>query len=132
MRRLHNIGRLFTGTTAGVIEKAAIICDDDEHIAWCGREGDEPRDLLGYVAHDEDCGGGLVTAGLIDAHAHPLYAGNRMAEVAMRSAGASYSDVAKAGGGIVATVEATREASPEALEDATALRLKRWLEGGAT
>ena len=132
MRRLHNIGRLFTGTAAGVIEKAAIICDDDEHIAWYGREGEEPRDLLGYVAHDEDCGGGLVTAGLIDAHAHPVYAGNRMPEVAMRSAGASYEEVAKAGGGIVATVKATRAVTPEALEQATANRLQRWLEGGAT
>ncbi len=132
MRRLHNIGRLFTGTETGVIEKAAIICDDDEHIAWCGREGDEPRDLLGYVAHDDDCGGGLVTAGLIDAHTHPVYAGNRMAEVAMRSAGASYEEIAKAGGGIVATVKATRESSPAALAQATANRLRRWLEGGAT
>src|SRR5229473_5877726 len=132
MRRLHNIGRLFTGTQAGVIEKAAIICDDEEHIAWCGREGEEPRDLLGYVAHEEDCGGGLVTAGLIDAHTHPVYAGNRMAEVAMRSAGASYEAVAKAGGGIVATVNATRAASADALEQATAARLRRWLEGGAT
>jgi imidazolonepropionase len=132
LRRLYNIGRLFTGTRAGVIEKAAVICDDDEHIAWCGREGEEPRDLLGYVAHDEDCGGGLVTAGLIDAHTHPVYAGNRMAEVAMRSAGASYEDVAKAGGGIVATVKATRAASSEALGQATAQRLRRWLEGGAT
>ena len=132
MRRLYNIGRLLTGTKAGVIEKAAVICDDDEHIAWCGREGEEPRDLLGYVAHDEDCGGGLVTAGLIDAHTHPVYAGNRMAEVAMRSAGASYEDVAKAGGGIVATVKATRAASSEALGQATAQRLRRWLEGGAT
>ena len=120
MRRLHNIGRLFTGTQAGVIEKAAIICDDDEHIAWCGRDGEEPLDLLGYVAHEEDCGGGLVTAGLIDAHTHPVYAGNRMAEVAMRSAGASYETVAKAGGGIVATVKATRAASADALEQATA------------
>jgi imidazolonepropionase len=132
LRRLYNIGRLFTGTRAGVIEKAAVICDDDEHIAWCGREGEEPRDLLGYVAQDEDCGGGLVTAGLIDAHTHPVYAGNRMAEVAMRSAGASYEDVAKAGGGIVATVKATRAASSEALGQATAQRLRRWLEGGAT
>lgn len=132
MRRLHNIGRLFTGTEAGVIEKAAVICDFDEHIAWCGREGDEPRDLLGYVAYDDDCGGGLVTAGLIDAHTHPLYAGNRMAEVAMRSAGASYEEVAKAGGGIAATVKATREATPAALEQNTAQRLRRWLEGGAT
>jgi imidazolonepropionase len=132
MRRLHNIGRLFTGTTAGVIEKAAIICDDDEHIAWCGREGGEPRDLLGYVAHDEDCGGGLVTAGFIDAHTHPVYAGNRMAEVAMRSAGASYEEVARAGGGIVASVKATRAARPEDLEQATAARLRLWLGGGAT
>ena len=132
MRRLHNIGRLFTGTQAGVIEKASIICDDDEHIAWCGREGDEPRDLLGYVAHDEDCGGGLVTAGLVDAHTHPVYAGNRMAEVAMRTAGASYEEIAKAGGGIVATVEATRRAPIADLEQATGQRLRKWLEGGAT
>ncbi|HSS94444.1 MAG TPA: imidazolonepropionase [Candidatus Dormibacteraeota bacterium] len=132
MRRLHNIGRLFTGTNTGVIESAAIICDDDEHIAWCGRQGTEPLDLLGYVAHEEDCGGGLVTAGLVDAHTHPVYAGNRMAEIAMRSAGATYEDVANAGGGIVATVKATREAAPEALERATATRLRRWLEGGAT
>jgi imidazolonepropionase len=131
MRRLHNIGRLFTGTTAGVIERAALIIDD-ERIAWCGRESDEPFDLLGYVSDDEDCGGALMTAGLIDAHSHPLYAGNRMAEVAMRSAGASYEEVAKAGGGIVATVKATREATSTALEQTTAQRLRRWLEGGAT
>lgn len=131
MRRLTNIGRLFTGTPAGVIERASVIVDD-ERIAWCGREGDEPIELLGYVSEDEDCGGGLVTAGLIDAHTHPVYAGDRMAEVAMRTAGASYSDIANSGGGIVATVRATRAASSEALEQGTALRLKRWLEGGAT
>jgi imidazolonepropionase len=131
MRRLTKIGRLFTGTPAGVIEKASVIVDD-ERIAWCGREGAEPIDLLGYVSEDEDCGGGLVTAGLIDAHTHPVYAGDRMAEVAMRTAGASYSEVAKAGGGIRATVKATREAAPEALEKATGQRLARWLEGGAT
>jgi imidazolonepropionase len=131
LRRLTNIGRLFTGTPAGVIEKAAVIIDD-ERIAWCGREGDEPLELMGYVSEDEDCGGGLVTAGLIDAHTHPVYAGDRMAEVAMRTAGASYTDVAKAGGGIRATVTATRAAAPAALEESTALRLAHWLEGGAT
>jgi imidazolonepropionase len=131
LRRLTNIGRLFTGTRAGVIEKAAVIIDD-ERIAWCGREGDEPLELMGYVSEDEDCDGGLVTAGLIDAHTHPVYAGDRMAEVAMRTAGASYTDVAKAGGGIRATVTATRAAAPAALEESTALRLARWLEGGAT
>jgi imidazolonepropionase len=131
VRRLHNIGRLFTGSPAGVIEHAAVIVAD-ELIAWCGRDGEEPIELLGYVSEDEDCDGRLMTAGLIDAHTHPLYAGNRMAEVAMRSAGASYDEVAKAGGGIVATVKATREATPAALEQATAQRLRRWFEGGAT
>jgi len=131
MRRLTNIGRLFTGTPSGVIEKASVIVDD-EHIAWCGRQGDEPLELMGYVSEDEDCSGGLVTAGLIDAHTHPVYAGDRMAEVAMRTAGASYLDIAKAGGGIVATVKATRAEPLESLESGAATRLKKWFEGGAT
>jgi imidazolonepropionase len=131
MRRLRNIGRLFTGTPAGVIDDAAIISDGEE-IAWCGKHGDEPRGLMESVTEEHDCEGGLVTAGLIDAHTHPVYAGDRMAEVAMRTAGASYEAVAKAGGGIRATVTATRSEDVDALEQATARRLWSWLEGGAT
>src|SRR5258707_7873266 len=131
MRRLTRIGRLFTGTPAGVIEKASVIVDE-ERIAWCGREGDEPIELMGYVSEDEDCGGGLMTAGLIDAHTHPVYAGDRMAEVAMRTAGASYADVGKAGGGIRASVRATRAETISELEQSTARRLWAWPEGGAT
>jgi imidazolonepropionase len=131
VRRLRNIGRLFTGTAAGVIEDAAVICDG-EQIAWCGKHGDEPRELLESVTEEDDCANGLVTAGLIDAHTHPVYAGDRMQEVAMRSSGASYEEVAKAGGGIKATVIATRKAPISALEQATARRLRLWLDGGAT
>jgi len=131
MRRLRNIGRLFTGTPAGVIDDAAVICDGEE-IAWCGKHGDEPRGLMESVTEEHDCEGGLVTAGLIDAHTHPVYAGDRMAEVAMRTAGASYEAVAKASGGIRATVTATRAEDIDALEQATARRLWSWLEGGAT
>jgi len=131
MKRLRNIGRLFTGTPSGVIDDAAVICDGDE-IAWCGKHGDEPRALMESVTEEHDCQGGLVTAGLIDAHTHPVYAGDRMAEVAMRTAGASYEAVAKAGGGIRATVTATRSEEIDALEQATARRLWSWLEGGAT
>jgi imidazolonepropionase len=131
VRRLRNIGRLFTGTPAGVIEDASVICDG-EQIAWCGRHGDEPRQLMESVTDEHDCEGGLVTAGLIDAHTHPVYAGDRMAEVAMRSAGATYSEVAKAGGGIRASVAATRAEPIDHLEQATARRLWSWLEGGAT
>lgn len=131
MRRLRNIGRLFTGTAAGVIQDAAVICDG-EVIAWCGKHGDEPRELLEAVIDEDDCAGGLVTAGLIDAHTHPVYAGDRMAEVAMRTAGASYEELAKAGGGIRATVNATRAEPVSGLEQDTARRLWTWLEGGAT
>jgi imidazolonepropionase len=131
VKRLRNIGRLFTGTPAGVIEDAAVILDG-EQIAWVGRHRDEPRELMESVTDEDDCAGGLVTAGLIDAHTHPVYAGDRMAEVAMRSAGASYTEVAKAGGGIRATVTATRAQSTSELEEATARRLWSWLEGGAT
>jgi imidazolonepropionase len=131
MRRLRNIGRLFTGTSVGVIEDAAVICDGDK-IAWCGPHGQEPHELMEAVSEDDDCAGGLVTAGLIDAHTHPVYAGDRMPEVAMRTAGASYEQVAKAGGGIRATVLATRAEPISALEQSTARRLWAWLEGGTT
>src|SRR5256884_9870784 len=131
MNRPGHTGRLVPGSAAGVIERGAVICDG-ERIAWCGKLGDEPRELMESVTEDHDCANGLVTAGLVDAHTHPVYAGDRMREVAMRSAGASYEEVAKAGGGIKATVKATREEPVSALEQATARRLWSWLEGGAT
>ncbi len=131
MRRLRNIGRLFTGTSAGVIQGAAVIVDG-ESIAWCGKDGDEPHALLEAVTDEDDCAGGLVTAGLVDAHTHPVYAGDRMAEVAMRTAGASYEEIARAGGGIRATVNATRAEPARALEQDTARRLRTWFQGGAT
>ena len=131
MNRLRNIGRLFTGTPAGVIEDAAVILMGEE-IVWCGKHGEEPHELMESLTDEHDCEGGLVTAGLIDAHTHPVYAGDRMAEVAMRTAGATYEQVARAGGGIRATVKATRDEPIKALEVATARRLWKWLEGGAT
>ena len=131
MRRLYNIGRLFTGTEDGVIPGASIIFEGDR-IAWRGHDGGEPRVLMDAVNDDYDCGGGLVTAGLIDAHTHPLYAGDRMAEVAMRTAGATYTDIAKAGGGIATTVKSTRGQQSGALEKATAARLAQWLDSGTT
>ena len=131
MRRLRNIGRLFTGTSVGVIEDAAVICDG-EKIAWCGPTGQEPHDLLEEVTEDDDCAGGLVTAGLIDAHTHPVYAGDRMPEVAMRTAGASYEQVARAGGGIRATVRATAAGSVDELTTAARSRALRMLAHGTT
>ena len=131
MRRLYNIGRLFTGGDEGVIPGAAVIFEGDR-IVWRGHEGSEPRVLMDSVTEDYDCGGGLVTAGLIDAHSHPLYAGDRMAELAMRSAGATYTEIAKAGGGIRSTVKSTRAEQVSRLESTAAARLALWFDGGAT
>jgi imidazolonepropionase len=79
-----------------------------------------------------DCGGRLLTPGLIDAHSHPIYLRPRLEEVDLRSSGASYSDIAKAGGGINATVRETRRAPWGELEAAARYRFSRWLEQGTT
>ncbi len=126
---LGGIGRLFTATPQGVIARAAVLLEGDR-IVWAGPEAELPAAAAGVER--EDLGGGLVTPGLVDAHTHLLYAGDRMAEIAMRSRGATYSEVAAMGGGIRATVAATRAASADALEAAAAERLARWPAGGAT
>lgn len=128
---LHGIGRLFTGAGAPVNGAAVVLRGD--RIAWVGpaRPG-PPRDILAAVTERVELGGCLVTAGLVDAHTHPLYAGDRSAEIARRSAGASYAELATAGGGIAASVRATRAAEREAIADATAARLRAWLATGTT
>ncbi len=129
---LTNIGRLYTATPSGVFRDATVLIDG-ALIAWVGsaRPGPPPP-LAARVTETHDLAGGLVTPGLIDAHTHPLYAGDRMAEVARRSAGASYAELATAGGGILATVSATRAAGEAALRDALVARLRSWLSSGTT
>ena len=79
-----------------------------------------------------DGGGALVTPGLVDCHTHLVYGGQRAGEFALRLAGASYEEIARAGGGIVSTVRATREASEEALLAVAAPRLEQLLADGVT
>ena len=95
----------------GLIRKAAVVVRDGR-IAWVGPEVDLPAD------HDgprEDLGGRLVTPGLIDCHTHIVHGGDRAGEFEMRLEGASYEEVARAGGGIVSTVKATRASGEDAL-----------------
>jgi len=129
---LTNIGRLYTATPSGVLRQGALVVDG-AFIAWTGSARSAPPPALAaQITETHDLGGGLVTPGLIDAHAHPLYAGDRMAEVARRSAGATYAELAAEGGGIRATVSATRAATEAALRDGLMARLRAWLSSGTT
>lgn len=88
----------------GQIQDAAIVVD--AQIAWVGPRGDLPSQYDSLRAHS--LGGRLVTPGLIDCHTHVVHGGDRAGEFEMRLNGASYEEVARAGGGIVSTVTATR------------------------
>ena len=110
MRLLRGIGRCVTGTAAGVVEHAAVALGDDGRIAWVGADGAVPAAVLrGRPTVEEECGGALLTAGLVDAHTHPVYASARLEEIARRTAGATYDELAAAGGGIAATVAESRQ-----------------------
>ena len=79
-----------------------------------------------------DCGGRLLTPGLIDCHTHLVYGGNRASEFEQRLNGATYADIAKAGGGIMSTVRATRAASQAELLESALRRLESLLAEGVT
>ena len=112
----------------GVIENGAI-ATKDSRIVWIGRETDMPA----FQARERiDLGGRWVTPGLIDCHTHLVYGGNRAHEFEQRLAGASYEEIAKAGGGIVSTVKATRAASREQLIAETRPRLDALMREGVT
>ena len=96
----------------GLIPDGAIAIVDDR-IDWVGPASELPVNYSDDPV--EDLQGRLVTPGLIDAHTHVVFGGNRAEEFEMRLNGASYEEVARAGGGIISTVRATREASVEDL-----------------
>ena len=96
----------------GLIEDAAIVLVGGK-IAWIGAQADLPSDYAALPVRD--MGGRLITPALIDCHTHVIHGGNRAAEFQMRLQGASYEEVARAGGGIVSTVTATRKASEDDL-----------------
>lgn len=79
-----------------------------------------------------DAAGGAVIPGFVDAHTHLVYAGNRMHELPARLGGASYAEIAAAGGGILSTVAATRQATEDALVEQSGVRLREMLRCGTT
>ncbi|KRC06243.1 imidazolonepropionase [Hydrogenophaga sp. Root209] len=106
----------------------AVILIEDGHIAFVGPRDQLPMLKPGTPAHDG--GHALVTPGLIDCHTHLVYGGQRANEFAMRLGGATYEEVAKAGGGIVSSVKATRAASEDELFALAAPRLQSLLNEG--
>lgn len=111
----------------GIIEDAAIVCDD-ALIVWAGPFADMPERFR--QAPVTEFGDRLVTPGLIDCHTHIVYGGSRAAEFERRLEGASYEEIARAGGGIVSTVRATRDAGEDELLEGALARLDALLADG--
>jgi len=113
----------------GEISDGAIAIADGS-IAWLGPKGEQPA---GKPRKTRSLGGQWVTPALIDCHTHLVFAGERSQEFEQRLEGASYEEIAKAGGGILSTVRATRAASAEELFDAALPRVQALAaEGVAT
>ncbi len=118
------------GDPYGLIEGGAIAISDGR-IAWVGPLLDLPETYRGNAV--ENLAERLVTPALIDCHTHIVAGGNRAREFEMRLEGASYEDIARAGGGIVSTVKATREADEAELLDSALPRIDQLIgEGVAT
>lgn len=115
----------------GLIEDGAIAILGG-HIAWVGPRSELPINLADQEERSHDCGGRLLTPGLIDCHTHLVYGGNRAGEFEQRLTGVSYADISRQGGGIMATVRATRAASEQALVDSALQRLDALLAEGVT
>ncbi|MEX2295872.1 MAG: imidazolonepropionase [Dongiaceae bacterium] len=122
-----------TGAPYGAIEPGAIAVADGR-IAWLGTMAELPANPGDAPLWREtiDVGGRWITPGLIDCHTHLVHAGNRAREFEMRLTGVSYEDIAKAGGGIVSTVKATRAASEDELVAQTLPRLDALIAEGVT
>ncbi|MEX1269867.1 MAG: imidazolonepropionase [Balneolaceae bacterium] len=135
MPALKNISTLYTcrdeGGQADVhpIKNAAIVWEGDI-IQWVGKESDLPEEYSTEIAFD--AGKKMVIPGLVDCHTHLCFGGWRADEFEMRIQGRSYLDIAKAGGGILSTVKATRETSEDELYEKAAGLLEKIQQQGVT
>lgn len=127
-RRLWRDVTLFDGLDVLPVPMAVLVEDGQVAGLWPQGEFDE-RQAAGAI---ESGRGGVMTPGLVDCHTHLVYAGNRADEFEKRLEGFSYAEIAKAGGGILSTVRATRAASEEELIAASLPRLDALLAEGVT
>ncbi len=113
----------------GLIDSGALLVSNGV-LQWVGKVADLPAETK--AERVIDCHHALITPGFIDAHTHLVYGGSRANEFEMRLQGASYEDIAKSGGGIVSTVNATRHASDQTLFDSARLRATTLMQRGVT
>ncbi|WP_192457433.1 imidazolonepropionase [Musicola keenii] len=111
-----------------IIEDGALAVNAGR-IVWLGARADMPEIQAERVTH---FGGGIITPGLIDCHTHLVFGGNRSHEFEQRLNGASYADIAAQGGGILSTVNATRQADHDSLLRSALARLRPLLSEGVT
>ena len=119
-----------TGASPYGLQDHGAIAIEGDHIVWVGALADVPTQYKGWDTID--CGGRVITPALIDCHSHIVFGGNRAREFEMRLNGASYEEVARAGGGIVSTVTATRTASEDQLLQQALPRVDALLSEGVT
>ncbi|MDE2306146.1 MAG: imidazolonepropionase [Gammaproteobacteria bacterium] len=110
----------------------AAIAVRGERIAWIGTAAQGARLAASAGVRVHDAAGAWILPGLIDCHTHLVHGGDRVAEFEQRLRGASYEEIARAGGGIQSTVRATREASTQELATSAARRARRLMAEGVT
>jgi len=115
----------------GLVEDAALVVHGDT-LAWVGPRAEVPADLMAGCTVQHDAEGALITPGLIDCHTHLVYGGDRAHEFELRLNGASYEEIARAGGGIASTVQATRAASVQELQASSSRRLQQLVNEGVS
>ena len=120
-----------SGELANVIEPGAIAVQGDR-VAWIGKDSDLPLEFVNASQRTHDLKRRWVTPGLIDCHTHLVYGGCRADEFKLRFSGASYEQIARAGGGINSTVRATRLADEDSLLRQSTRRLQALLAEGVT
>ena len=127
-----NIATMVAGADAYGNLKNAALAVKGERIAWIGPAAEGARKAAALGVPVEDAHGLWMTPGLIDCHTHLVYGGNRVEEFEKRLCGVSYEDIARAGGGIQSTVQATRAATHDELHAAAAIRAQRLMSEGVT
>ena len=122
------------GPPGYAVQELAVVAVVDGRIAFAGPAAALPPDLAERPAGHRtiDGGGQLLTPGLVDCHTHLVFAGDRAAEFEQRLQGVRYEDIARAGGGILSTVRATRAASADALFDESLPRARALVGSGCT